>query len=165
MRTRLPNCQFVKYTPVPKGTQNVIQTGMSKEQLIETVVTLIYDPRADRPDKKAPTVQLLGSQMNVNYSNSSGNETWMYFTDGVGIGGIDFDANQRVSEVWSTRGILSSRELTPNAPPVVGSGWNYNSRHNNRLNRGRHRWRFWKWIIANGDAVNLAVRRILECGF
>ena len=122
LRKRLPNCKFLKYTPVPTGTLNVIETGMSQEQVIRTIGTLMYDQRTAWPGDKMQTINMLGSQMNVKYKNSDGLATWTYFTDDIGVGvlGIDFDKDQNVAAVWSDRGIPRSRKLTPIAPPVVG---------------------------------------------
>ena len=121
MRVRLPNCQFVKYTPVPNGTEKVIETGMSKKQVIKTVGTQIYNQRSEWPADKEPTITMLGSQLNNKYTSPNGLETWTYFTDEVGVGvlGIDFDLNQNVISVWRDRGVPASRDLTPEEPPQI----------------------------------------------
>ena len=114
LRTQLPNFRFVEYTPVPPQTKTSVEIGMSQQKVIETVGELIYEQRKDWPAEKAPTVQMLGSQMNVKYTNANGFETWTYFTDDIGVGvlGIDFDANGKVIDIWSDRGIPIKRKLT-----------------------------------------------------
>ena len=122
-QTRLPQCRFVEYTPVPRATQDAIQLGMSKQQVIETVGALMFDQRTDWPDERKATVRMLGSQMNLKYTGLKGTETWTYFTDNVGIGllGIDFDSNQNVIEIWSSRGLPADRrsQLTPPGMPML----------------------------------------------
>lgn len=124
MRNRLSKCKFIEYTPVPVGTQNSIKIGMSAEEVIETIGTLMFDQRAEWPAGKAETVKMLGSQMNTKYTSAQGLETWTYFTDDVGIGvlGVDFGADRNVSAVWSDRGVRRSRGLTPNEQQVGGLG-------------------------------------------
>ncbi|MDB4766846.1 hypothetical protein OAG71_04080 [bacterium] len=124
MRNRLSKCKFIKYTPVPVGTQNSIKIGMSTQELIQTIGTLMFEQRAEWPAGKAETVKMLGSQMNTKYTSAQGLETWTYFTDDVGVGvlSIDFGADGNVSAVWSDRGVRRSRELTPNEQQVSGLG-------------------------------------------
>ena len=113
LQKRLPDFRFVKYTPVPPGTKNAVRIGMTQQELIDTIGNLIYDQQEDWPADKVSTVQMLGSQMNIKYTNANGTETWVYHTDDMGVGvlGIDFDMNWTVADIWTDRGIRKSRNL------------------------------------------------------
>jgi len=122
MKRRLPDCTFCRYPVVPTHVKDSIQVGMSKEQVVAIVGRLVLKDEANLTGDRHTAIQQAGSRTSAKYTRLGGQETWTYSTDDVGIGvvGIDFDTNERVTSIWSDRGITKDRALTEVFPVIGG---------------------------------------------
>lgn len=105
IKSQLPNCEFTKCTPVPKEVTTAVHKGMRQQDVVNIVGSLHYEQLTGLSADERPSAKTLGS-LYERYTDAEGLESWTYFTDDVGIGlfGIDFDANGIVSRTWTVRG-------------------------------------------------------------
>jgi hypothetical protein len=102
VQPRLPNCQFLRYFPVPNTSHQVIANGMRPDAVRAAITELVA---AD--DQSGPNCS--------RYLTAEGRELWVYYTDDFGLGtfGVEFDKNKVVTDVWYGNGLPTDRQMTP----------------------------------------------------